>query len=131
MAHEIKGLIAGLAAGVGVVGAAYGVSSIATHGKSLSESQGRAVVQTPNTAKTPASSQLVAAGRGFYLISCVDCHGKDGSGRIGPTLHQLGDPDSKIAASIRNGFSGKMPGFQDQYNAAQISALVDYIQSLH
>lgn len=131
MAREIQGLIAGLISGIAVVGAAYGLSEIATHAMPKPQNKTPAAPVLLEAAQAPASSQLVVAGRGLYLASCADCHGKDGSGRIGPTLHQLGDPESKVAANIKKGFPGKMPGFQDQYSAAQINSLVAYIQSLH
>ena len=127
MVRELKGLALGLLAGLGVVGAAFGVSAIAPHGQPATQDTPQAIAgQKPPMAQ----SSLVATGRSLYLESCADCHGKDGTGRIGPTLHHLGDPDAKIAASIKNGFKGQMPGFKDKYSETQISALVAYTQSL-
>ncbi len=130
MARELKGLIAGLTAGLGVVGAAYGVSAIATHGAALK--------QKPNEASAPAvsetkvaSSQLVAPGRTLYSsLPCVGCHGTNAQGNLGPSLHHLGDPDTKITKNIANGFEGQMPAYKDQLTTAQIQTLVAYIQSL-
>ena len=128
MARELKGLLAGLAAGLGVVGAAYGVSAIATH-----EAAPR---QKPEEASAPANrdvpaSQLVAPGRMLYSsLACVGCHGANAQGNLGPTLHHLGDPDAKIATNIANGYPGQMPAYKGQLTAAQIHTLVAYIQSL-
>ena len=129
MARELKGLIAGLIAGLGVVGAAYGVSAIATHGE--------APERTPNKAQAspgtePASAQLVASGAALYSsLACVGCHGTQAQGgNIGPTLHHLGDPDAKIARHIENGFAGRMPAYKNTLSSTQINTLVAYIQSL-
>jgi len=131
MARELKGLVAGLIAGLGVVGAAYGVSAIVSHSQPAAATGAASAAQKNTAPQTSSPSPVVATGRGLYLASCSGCHGKDGMGRIGPTLHHLGDPDAKIAASIKNGFKGQMPGFKDKYTDTQISALVAYIQSLN
>lgn len=127
MARELKGLAAGLIAGLASVGLAYGVSALVTHGQAA---------ETPTAIKpspgggSPASSQIVATGRALYLNACASCHGREGQGQRGPSLHHLGDPDAKIARNIRNGFPPRMPAFKDQYTNAQIKALVAYVQSL-
>jgi mono/diheme cytochrome c family protein len=127
MARELKGLGAGLIAGLGVVGAAFGVSAIATHGQASPAHD-----KPQATAAHPAVlvSQVVTTGHGYFLTSCAACHGKDGRGVIGPNLHNLGDPDAKIALNIKNGYKGQMPPYRDKYNDTQIAALVAYIQSL-
>ena len=131
MARELKGLAAGLAAGLGVVGASYAVSAIAVHGQAA-----QTVAQAkPVAAKAgiqPASTQLVASGAALYSnLACVGCHGAQAQGGgIGPTLHHLGDPDAKVARNIANGFPGRMPAYKDQLTPTQINTLVAYIQSL-
>lgn len=130
MARELKGLLAGLIAGVGVVGAAYGVSAIATHDAPLKRKPEETM--RPAAAGTQmAASPLVASGRTLYSsLACVGCHGANAQGNLGPTLHHLGDPNAKIARNIANGFPGQMPAYKDQLSAAQIQTLVAYIQSL-
>ena len=133
MARELKGLVAGLIAGLGVVGAAFGVSAIATYGQSARpqdkpQKENRSV--DSSSASLTNVSQLVATGHGFYTTSCASCHGTDGKGVIGPNLHNLGDPDAKIALNIQNGYKGRMPPYRDTYTDPQIAALVAYIQSL-
>ncbi len=128
MARELKGLIAGLIAGLGVVGTAYGVSLIASHGQTGTQNKPQSVASGQAPPPAPPT-QIIATGRSLYGEACAGCHGKDGAGRIGPTLHGLGDPDAKVAASIKNGFPGQMPGFKSKYTDAQISALVTYVQS--
>lgn len=131
MAREIKGLVAGLAAGLGVVGASYGVSALALHGQAA-----RAVATAKPVAAQPgikpASTQLVASGAALYSnLACVGCHGAQAQGgSIGPTLHYLGDPDAKVYRHVANGFQGRMPAYKNQLTPTQINTLVAYIQSL-
>jgi len=125
----LKGLVAGLAAGLGVVGAAYGVSAVATRGTAAQETPKAAQPQAGGT--QVASSQLVASGHTLYSsIACVGCHGANAEGNIGPSLHHLGDPDAKITRNIANGYPGQMPAYKQQLTSAQIQTLVAYIQSL-
>lgn len=135
MARELKGLAAGLAAGLGVVGIAYGVSAVATRTVPAETKQKEAKQAVPTEPKLPAGgqtagSQLVATGRTLYRDACAGCHGQQGQGQVGPTLHHLGDPDAKIARNIVNGFPPRMPAFKGQYSDTQLKALVAYIQSL-
>ena len=73
---------------------------------------------------------MVAQGRTLYLAQCASCHGQDAAGKIGPSLHALGDPDPKVYRHIANGFTGKMPAYKDKLTKDQIDTLVAYIQSL-
>jgi len=130
LARELKGLVAGLAAGLGVVGASYGVSAIALHGQAV-QAVASAKPVAPKAGVQPASTQLVASGAALYSsLACVGCHGASAQGGIGPTLHHLGDPDAKVYRNIANGFQGRMPAYKNQFAPAQISTLVAYIQSL-
>lgn len=131
MARELKGLIAGVAAGLSVVGVSYAVSAFAVQGQAAKvEARAQPVAAKPGV--QPASSQLVASGAALYSsLACVGCHGDQAQGgSIGPTLHHLGDPDAKVARHIANGFQNKMPAYKDQLSATQINTLVAYIQSL-
>ena len=128
MARELKGLAAGLAAGVGVVALAYGASAIGTRTVPAETKQAEAKQAAPS--ENAPATQLVATGRTLYLDACAGCHGQQGQGQVGPTLHHLGDPDAKIARNIVNGFPPRMPAFKDKYNEAQLQALVAYVQSL-
>ena len=135
MARELKGLAAAFAAGLGVVGLAYGVSAVGTHIVSPETKQAEAEQAAP-TQKQPlgggqtAALQLVATGRTLYLDACAGCHGQQGQGQIGPKLLHLGDPDAKVARNIVNGFPPRMPAFKGRYSDTQLKALVAYVQSL-
>ena len=131
MANELKGLGAGLLAGLAVVGASYGVSAVARHNAPAQAAASKQAAGAATTGGTgTAATQLVAAGRGLYLQNCVSCHGPQGQGQIGPTLHKLGDPDAKIARNIANGFPPQMPPYKNKLSSAQINTLVAYVQSL-
>lgn len=123
--------MAGLAAGLGVVGASYGVSALALHGQAAQAvATAKPVAAQPGT--KPASTQLVASGAALYSnLACVGCHGAQAQGgSIGPTLHHLGDPDAKVYRHVANGFQGRMPAYKNQLTPTQINTLVAYIQSL-
>jgi mono/diheme cytochrome c family protein len=131
LARELKGLIAGLIAGLAVVGAAYGVSAVATHGPATA-AKTQAKSSTQKTGASVPASQFAASGQALYSsMACVGCHGTQAQGAdIGPTLHHLGDSDTKVARNIKNGFSGRMPAYKDKLSSTQINSLVAYIQSL-
>ncbi len=105
MARELKGLAAGLIAGLFVVGASFGVSAIVTHGQPA---------EAPPAAKP---SKLPAAGvrqsrprslsrrdAACIFRTCANCHGKDAQGQIGPTLHGSGRPGREDRAKHRERF---------------------------
>ena len=121
-------VVAALASGLMAAAGYYGGEMLGG-GQPAQASQSAPVLPTPAGGETTAT-QLVATGRGLYLQNCVSCHGPNGQGQIGPTLHHLGDPDAKITRNIANGFPPRMPAYKNQLSAAQIQALVAYVQSL-
>ena len=132
MAKELKGLGLGLAAGLGVVGLAYVSSAVVTHADTTpTQAAGdKAGDKTPAPPAGPDSTKMVADGRTLYVANCVSCHGQDAEGKIGPTLHALGDPDAKVYRHIANGFGQKMPAYKNILSKDQIDTLVAYIQTL-
>ena len=130
MTLEIKGLLAGLAAAIFVLGATFGVSAVA-----MRLAPGPARSEHPAPAGGPkghvvASSQLVTTGGGLYTQSCASCHGTNGEGGVGPSLYNSDLSDAEIARTINNGIKGRMPAFGDQYKVPQTQALTAYIRSL-
>ncbi len=141
MAKELKGLALGLAAGLGVVGLAYVSSAAVTHAQSSDSAAAEAGQAAPSTDKAPTdkapapagatdTTHMVAMGRTLYVSNCASCHGQNAEGKIGPSLHAMGDPDAKVYRHIANGFTGKMPAYKDKLTKDQIDTLVAYIQSL-
>jgi mono/diheme cytochrome c family protein len=85
----------------------------------------------------PASANAqVPSGADLFAQRCAGCHGKGGQG-----ISSAGTPDftsrdlqakltdAQIAATIRNGKSGRMPAFGGQLNNGQISALTAAVRS--
>ena len=131
MTRELRGLGLGLLAGLTVVGGAYGVSAVVTHGQPAEKTEQKTSTKSaPAAGGAVASTQLVASGRGLYLQVCANCHGQQAQGVIGPNLHHLNDPDAKVYHNIANGFAGRMPSYKDKLSDGQIKTLVAYVQSL-
>jgi mono/diheme cytochrome c family protein len=90
--------------------------------------------QTNNTwvhgvdASQPANDTI--NGRTLFLRNCTHCHGATARGDDGPDLHDLGLADDWIANRIRKGKAGQMTAFAGKLQAAEIAALVAYVQSL-
>jgi len=151
---EIKGLIAALAAGAGVVGASFGLSAIMvarshqapyqTRGAARKADQQRMTASMETGKQRMASSmgvdkqkmtasmaqaQLVQ-GHQFFTLSCASCHGASGQGAFGPALQGEKKSDAQVAAIITAGVKGRMPAFGSKYNATQVQALVAYTRSL-
>ena len=122
-------VVAAVAAGLMAAAGYYGGEMLGG-GQPAQETQSSPAPPTSLAGGQTTASQLVATGRGLYLQNCVNCHGQNGQGQIGPTLHHLGDPDAKVARNIANGFPPRMPAYKNQLSAAQIQALVAYVQSL-
>ena len=81
-------------------------------------------------------------GAALFEQTCIPCHGPDGRART-PAARKLGArdltesklSDAEIARQITNGSKDakgkeKMPAFREQYNDAQIAALVVFVKSL-
>lgn len=79
---------------------------------------------------------LVRAGAERYQQTCVACHGPEGRGNP-----QMGAPDltddnwlyggrrSDIAAAVRNGLEGEMPGWDGRLAAEDIEMLIAWIRA--
>lgn len=77
----------------------------------------------------------VAAGaKLFVAYNCIDCHGADGGGAMGPSLADgrwhFGGAPSEIFESIYQGRPDGMPAWGSLISADQIWLLVTYLQSL-
>ena len=70
----------------------------------------------------------------FIAYNCLDCHGADGSGAMGPSLQDsrwhFGGTSGEIFQSIYEGRPDGMPSWGGRIDDAQIWRLVAYVQSL-
>lgn len=70
----------------------------------------------------------------FVSYNCMDCHGADGSGAMGPSLADnrwhFGGSDGEVFQSIYEGRPEGMPAWGGRIPDDQIWRLVAYVQSL-
>lgn len=99
--------------------------------------QDQAAEEKSEEMTNPYAGQAEAATEGKALydqFTCYACHGRDGSGAMGPSL--LGDPwryggeDHNLFVSIKSGRPEGMPSFGGALKDDQIWKIVTFIQSL-
>jgi cytochrome c oxidase cbb3-type subunit 3 len=70
----------------------------------------------------------------FIAYNCMDCHGADGSGAMGPSLADgrwhFGGAPAEVFESIYQGRPEGMPAWGSLISADQIWMLVSYVRSL-
>lgn len=81
------------------------------------------------------NAQRIAEGaRLFVSYNCMDCHGADGSGAMGPSLQDsrwhFGGSSNEIFQSIYEGRADGMPAWGGRISDDQIWRLVAYVQTL-
>ncbi|HEX2781903.1 MAG TPA: c-type cytochrome [Gemmatimonadaceae bacterium] len=81
------------------------------------------------------NAQAIATGaRLFISYNCLDCHGAEGSGAMGPSLADgrwhFGGEDSEVFESIYQGRPEGMPAWGSTIAPDQIWMLVSYVKSL-
>lgn len=83
-------------------------------------------------------SAAVSAGSGLYAENCVECHGENGEGKVGPALNSREllemTSDETFASLIRTGVPGTvMPAwgqaFGGPFTDQQVNQLVAYIRA--
>jgi cytochrome c oxidase cbb3-type subunit III len=71
----------------------------------------------------------------FVSYNCIDCHGADGSGAMGPSLADgrwhFGGSAAEVFESIYQGRPEGMPAWGSLLNDDQIWLLVSYVRSLN
>jgi cytochrome c oxidase cbb3-type subunit 3 len=89
------------------------------------------------TLRNPYEGNARAAADGaklFVAYNCIDCHGADGSGAMGPSLADgrwhFGGTPAEIYESIFQGRPDGMPAWGSLIASDQIWRLVTYVQSL-
>ena len=81
------------------------------------------------------NAQRIAEGSKLFVsYNCMDCHGADGSGAMGPSLQDsrwhFGGSSSEIFQSIYEGRADGMPAWGGRISDDQIWRLVAYVQTL-
>lgn len=81
------------------------------------------------------NAQAIATGaRLFISYNCLDCHGAEGSGAMGPSLADgrwhFGGGDGEVFESIYQGRPEGMPAWGSTIAPDQIWMLVSYVKSL-
>jgi cytochrome c oxidase cbb3-type subunit 3 len=102
-------------------------------------------IQLGRTAPNPAALRLTSpfgadpqvrtVGSQLYLsYNCIDCHGMDGSGAMGPSLAdgrwRFGGTANEVFESIYQGRPEGMPAWGGRISDADIWRLVAYVRSL-
>ena len=106
-------------------------SSIRTTSSPASPSSGRGRRSRIRTRATRAHRRR---GKLFIAYNCMDCHGADGSGAMGPSLQDgrwhFGGTAGEVFQSIYEGRPDGMPSWGGRIGDDQIWRLVAYVQSL-
>ena len=81
------------------------------------------------------NANAVATGAKLYVAyNCIDCHGADGSGAMGPSLADgrwhFGGSSPEVFESIFQGRPDGMPAWGSLLSSDQIWMLVTYVRSL-
>jgi cytochrome c oxidase cbb3-type subunit 3 len=82
------------------------------------------------------NATAVAMGARLYIAyNCIDCHGADGSGSMGPSLADgrwhFGGRNPEVFESIYEGRPAGMPAWGGRISNDQIWQLVSYVRSLN
>ena len=81
------------------------------------------------------NATVAATGAKLYVAyNCIDCHGADGSGAMGPSLADgrwhFGGSAAEVYESIYQGRPDGMPAWGSLLSSDQIWTLVTYVRSL-
>jgi mono/diheme cytochrome c family protein len=69
-------------------------------------------------------------GHAIFTLNCSGCHGIDGNGQVGPSLHNISDRKSRVGL-IKQVTSGKTPPMpQFQPSPQEMADLLEYLQGL-
>ena len=80
------------------------------------------------------AAAVATGGKLFVAYNCIDCHGADGSGAMGPSLADgrwhFGGTAAEVYESIYQGRPDGMPAWGSLLSSDQIWTLVTYVRSL-
>ena len=87
--------------------------------------------------RNPHEGDAIAVATGaklFVAYNCIDCHGADGSGAMGPSLADgrwhFGGAPAEVFESIYQGRPEGMPAWGSLISEDQVWMLVSYVRSL-
>jgi mono/diheme cytochrome c family protein len=129
MSIEVKGMLLGLAAGLGLLGAAFGLSPLLRPKQAADAQRERPGNATP----IPAEAALEGQPKHGYKLfdhNCAPCHGEDARGDEGPNLHGLLKSDARLTTIIKGGIKGEMPAFARKFTDSDVQALIAYLRTL-
>ena len=117
-----------------IVFIAYYLFSGWSSGEEFQQKMTRHQEQTAQPAVAATAAPAPAAdGAALFAANCAMCHGADGTGGIGPDLtsadYIYGKDAAAIKTSISSGRPNGMPNFGNQFSAAEITALTEYLLS--
>jgi mono/diheme cytochrome c family protein len=120
---EIKGAVAAVVTSVVILVATFTAGGIyRNHRGGETELGGKPLV----------AEDLAAKGRGFFLRSCAQCHGRDADGgEDAPSLLNLQISGAHMTLVIQSGIKGEMPSFSKKYDAQDTAAIVAYLKSVN
>jgi mono/diheme cytochrome c family protein len=127
MSIEVKGIILGLAAALGLLGAAFGLSPLFQPGTGANK---EVRAKTISVAPTVTAAGDADRGRILFDHNCAHCHGEDARGDEGPNLYNLAKSDARITAIIKGGIKGEMPTFAKKFSDEDVQALIAYLRTL-
>ena len=120
---EIKGAVAAVVTSVVVLGATFAAGGIYRDHRER---------ETEVRNKSLAGEDLTARGRGFFVRSCAQCHGRDADGgEDAPSLLNLQISGAHMTLVIQSGIKGEMPSFSKKYDAQDTAAIVAYLESIN
>ena len=129
MSIEVKGLLLGLAAALGLLGVAFGLSPFLKSKPAADAQSDPSTNVIPNVAEASLEGQPKEGYR-LFDHNCAACHGDDARGDEGPSLYDLKKTDARITRIIKEGIKGEMPRFGAKLNDADIQALIAYLRTL-
>jgi mono/diheme cytochrome c family protein len=129
MSIEIKGLLLGITASLGLLGVTFGLSPVFQPKKATVANEEQQA-NTVSVSSTHALERESKRGYSLFDHSCAPCHGDDARGDEGPSLYDLAKSDARITTIIKGGVKGEMPSFARKFSDADVQALIAYLRTL-
>lgn len=86
--------------------------------------------QTAAVSDPQFPARAVSTGQGAYERACMNCHGPDGKGSLGPAIVPFARSNNGIMGIVRNGGSQMMAFSRADVSDAEVAAIADYLREL-